>query len=299
MKKLFFLLLLFSTTAIAQTPYLGFDSHWEERCTFHESDYYHVENYVYEFRGDTIINNKTYFQLYRVGNDTGYSTIDTSWYVFTYDELTGFIREDTLSKIVYYVAKGINYEHILYDFSLSVGDTIPDSYGFSGCAPGNVISLDTFNFGGQLRKRLAFMNTTNAGPLRIFEGIAASCGLLGFMCLSWDGVTTCLKGFYNSTDTIRIVSCFSPVSVSEINSRKNNPIEVFPNPFTENFTIQIEEQFTSASYSVQNLSGKTIVASADFEKAKSEINLTGIIPGIYILRIVVDDKIFYHKIVSY
>jgi hypothetical protein len=301
MKKIFFSLLLITEAAFAQSPYLGFDSHWEERSTFQDMSggYYHIQNYIYEFRNDTIINSKTYYQLFRAGTDSVYSTFDQTWNVYLLDELTGFIREDTLTTIIYYVAKGINFEHLLYDFRLSVGDTIPYSYGFSNCGGGNVISLDTFYFDGQPRKRLAFMNMTNAGPLRIFEGIAASCGLLGFMCLSWDGVTTCLKGFYNATDTIRIVNCFSPVSVNEINSEKNNPVEVFPNPFTENFTVQIKEQFNLASYSIFSLSGTTIIANRPFDKSSPDINLKSTGPGIYFLKIVLDNEIFFEKLVSY
>jgi len=299
MKKLILLLILFSRSALGQTPYLGFDSHWEERSTFMDisGDYFHVENYVYEFRSDTIINSKTYYQLFRAGNDTGYSTFDQSWYVFSINQPAGFIREDSMTKRIYYIPVAQTYEYLLYDFSISAGDSIPDSYGFPGCDPGNVVSVDTFSFGIQPRKRLNFNTPNNIGHLIILEGIAANSGLLGFMCLAFDGISTCLKGFYNSTDTVRFVDCSSPVSIEEISDSRIK-VDVFPNPSFENLTIRIRTPFESASYCIMDLSGKIIMQTTNIENSFTEVNMHGVSAGIYILRIIANEKSCYLKIVS-
>ncbi|MBS1765483.1 MAG: T9SS type A sorting domain-containing protein [Bacteroidetes bacterium] len=97
------------------------------------------------------------------------------------------------------------------------------------------------------------------------ETECANCGLLGQMCLTWDGVTTCLNKFYNSTDTIIFLNCTnSPVNIPEVKS-ESDLIKIFPNPcytklfFNSRLNKVFFENFTDdVNINIYNILGKCI-----------------------------------------
>ncbi len=117
MRKNFLLLFfnLFVTGLFCQgsyKPFPGFMINYSHLQNFTQSDpapIGQISYNRYEINGDTIINGKHYSILY-----TGLGPYS----------INGFLRNDTLNKLVYKYYPVLGYEKVLYDFNLNVGDTI-------------------------------------------------------------------------------------------------------------------------------------------------------------------------------
>lgn len=87
------------------------------------------QKYVYylnTFKGDTMVNNLSYKKLWRYGL---YGTGNPA--ITTYSYVVALVREDTVARQVYQILKypiipSCGSEHIMYDFSLNIGDTLED-----------------------------------------------------------------------------------------------------------------------------------------------------------------------------
>jgi hypothetical protein len=126
---------------------------------------------------DTItINNKLYRKLYHLSSP---ATLN-----YTNKVLMGYLREDTILKKVYYKNHSAP-EIILYDFSLSVNDSISINFPSSSSLTGyyRVDSIKTRTEVGGQRKHFYFRkHVNNSDPTRyyfdIIEGIGSSYHLL-------------------------------------------------------------------------------------------------------------------------
>ncbi len=82
--------------------------------------------YLHTFNGDSIVNNNTYKKLMKYGLP-GFGTPA----ITTYSYLEALVREDTAARKVYQIltspiVPSCTSEHIMYDFSLNIGDTLED-----------------------------------------------------------------------------------------------------------------------------------------------------------------------------
>ncbi len=113
---------------------------------------------TYKMQGDTLINGILYKKV--VQNNINYAYL---------------LREDTISKRVYCKGDWGNYEYLLYDFNLQVGDTLDSN----GCSI--VISKSIEYFAGKYREKWIF-NTWDSTIC--YEGIGyLTSGVFYFRCL--------------------------------------------------------------------------------------------------------------------
>ena len=107
----------------------------------------------YSITGDTVISSAIYHKVWNEGiykKITGWtSSIDTG--AFSY--YAGAMREDTISKKVYFIPPSHSTEELMYDFSVNVGDTVR-SYLLGGDYYLRVATIDSILVGGQYRKKL-------------------------------------------------------------------------------------------------------------------------------------------------
>ncbi len=210
--------IMFSFTYVSKSQdYFSFPeedavwNHFFETCEGTKLDYYYSTYYALGLYGDTTINSLEYSKLYLL-EDSVYNSNA---------ELQGYIREDSLKR-VYYVGPNFwgHYEEdevLLYDFSVSVGDTI--DYGIW---EGTVIkSIDSVLIGDSYRKRFCVWENYDY----YIEGIGSTNGLLFPITdipvkvyTNWDLV--CFKHFnevlflgdsYNSCFPEFIVSNYFPL----------------------------------------------------------------------------------------
>lgn len=188
------------------------------------------------YNGDTIINNKVFHKLYQTMRNIFCSqVIEHTYYA-------GALREDTINKKVFAFNPGDDAEHLLYDFNLQTGDTLP----YSGGAIVDFIDTIVTNEG---IKRSRWNVTGGYYSSAVIEGIGGTHGLLSnSLLLEYPNVTMCFEG--DSKQTIYINdyfgygygycyvitdSCYY-LSTSKI---ELNELQVYPNPVKINAIIRL------------------------------------------------------------
>ncbi len=124
----FLLFLLFAQKiTVAQNQYVPMvkeGKYWfiSEKEIVSQKDKY----YIYSFKGDSIVNNLKYKMLikYRLAG-SGIPAITTNSYI------EALVREDSSARKVFQIltdpiVQSCSSEHIMYDFSISIGDTLED-----------------------------------------------------------------------------------------------------------------------------------------------------------------------------
>lgn len=226
-------------------------------------------------RGDTLINEIEYKKLFRrTFEDPNPNVITSQW-------LYGFLREDTLNKIVYALeleSLGCDFddqEYILFDFSYEVGDTSQlCSQGEQGeaCIVEDIYSDYLF---GNDRKIFQFGCSVD-----FIEGIGHLQGLLEspIMYLS-GGPSFYLQDYCLGTDE----EC--NVVYVKIDEKEHIPhYQVYPNPCRGYFFIQdISDLNEDVIFTVNDVIGKEVVSGEIPENSKFQINLKE--PGLYFLQI--------------
>ncbi len=233
-RKFKLILVLFALSATASLgkyfPLVVEGAVWGEKG----GSIFNTSIYQYRLSGDTVLNGEAYkilnsLNLYN-SNSNCYPWDNTQecnapivlkWNGVT--AVVGFLREDTLAKIVYFKKTKEDIERVLYDFNFEVGDTM----SFSG-VKSSVSSIDSILIGMENRKRVVFPSTgALLREVSFFEGIGSDCGLF-VDCYVFEGGTALLcykldgKVLYGDTN-----SCQDFVYTSVQHSPLKSSLKVF------------------------------------------------------------------------
>jgi hypothetical protein len=91
--------------------------------------------------------------------------------------------------------------------------------------------------------------------------------------------------------------CLNPGCTQSINEYgiRNQGIEIYPNPFTESFTLQMPEKIVDAEVYVFDMLGKQVMKTS-INSHRSSIPASGLEKGIYLIRVVTrDGEVFIGK----
>lgn len=241
-----------------------------------------VDTYNYNENGDTIIGLLTYKKIIKKGI---YSPVDImcnpySPAPYTNSTPSYFIR--SAGKQMYIIEPGSSSEELLYDFDLNVGDTLPASYTVPAGSIITVTAIDSISTPFGYRKRFQL----SSASAYLYEGIGSSAGFVEEINLLFLSGTRDLLCF--SLNDISYIpttgsSCNMLVGIAE--ELASVAIAVFPNPFSNSTTIQLNQQLNSASLKVYNSSGAKI-KSLSFSGATVEIERNNLSEGIYYYQIV-------------
>lgn len=269
------------------------------------NDWYIGDNY-YSVKPPTKGNNATQGNL-NAQSGHYYTTADTTFNSVVYKQVhhnffnnlsyTGALREDTLTKQVFFVPMDSTSEILLYDFSLGVGDSVYlyEYHSVQSSYESGWYKVDSTTTGTEktmyLCNRLNYINpaTGKKYVLVWVEGAgsknhvfypylqnATTYGPFSFTCNVYnetvltckytDGVKiyfdTCVYNNVNMIGASHIDSCSYtlPGAVEEINKR--NGICVFPNPVVNEFNIKFENPYTEVEEValLDLVSGKRICA---------------------------------------
>lgn len=225
------ILLLLSVEAKSQAyTYLPFpDSNvvWEMRIYHGAQGTTWATNSSVTISGDTIINNFTYHKIGGLG-----------------------LREDSAKKIYYIELENTGLgESLLYDFSLSLGDTMDLRYPTSWVVTFKVANIDTVTYLGTPRRRLHLTSQYNVDDW--IEGIGSTHGPLGILqqrFYDWCNGTTLCQSIQNDIITFQnsYTYCSSITSIPEHDF--NVLITISPNPSTTSFTIQLSTPPPTQTY---------------------------------------------------
>lgn len=263
------------------------NSEWSEYYTLYEE----IESYnkLVLFDQDTLINGIVYHKLFL--SHSAVATLENS-------VCLGAIREDSTRKVYFYkfdtdypytFMPKLLYsrnEIVLYDFGVSVGDTIQDEVeDFIDWRLMHVSDVDTLLYGNALRKVFYF-----SGIKRLFwiEGIGGAFGLLfnlyynnlvvsnNLICVHQNG--NLIYSDFNTFD-----ECIPQFVKDDVPILPNTEISVFPNPVT-NSKICFDH-FNFETLQFYTLEGK-LVQTINIENQNSfECDVSGFEKGIYIYKL--------------
>ena len=295
MKRLltFIVFIGFYQTSFSQSyiPVIELNKFWDQSnedgydpCSF--------SPYRYEFiEGDSIINGFSYrlSKAYPLIGNQGPGTMTCPPYLAdTNFVLFACLREDTLARKVYIYDEFSNpKDQLLYDFTLSIGDTLKSDYA----GQGTVLILDTIEIvtleNGEARRKYVF----NEDWISYMEGIGGSNGLFLPLYMPESNGTTlyCVKK--NGEDL------FGTICNTVFVGIKNEPeisISIFPNPATEIINIDLKTRFYSQSIQFELFDLKGIkILTKEITISRNSISLKDIIPGFYIFRVMTEMNLYY------
>lgn len=228
-----------------------------------------------KFQGDTTLGLYTYKKVWV--DETGWGP----WSLF------GSIREDAMKK-VYLVYSYTTIERLLYDFNVTVGDSI---YLMDGVHPYVLDSTGTFTLNtGELRKSYMFHSTIPGYPCTEtwVEGIGSLtfgvlhsgfCGMVGDqpnMLCTWENDT--LKYHWDYPE------CFIYTGID--NHSEDEPgISLYPNPASDRITIKVNNIQKELNVTVSSMKGEKLLQQTFMNQAEVQMDLNTLAKGIYLVKI--------------
>ena len=243
-----------------------------------------TEHYTIEMTGDTIINTNSYHKLEVFFVDSTYigfcNKIDRVGY-------QAAIREDTAQRKAYIVLPDSSDEQLLYDFNLTVGDTVK---GYLSLTNDTVISIDSVLVNNSYHKRW-YLNAPYS--VYLVEGVGTNYGLIqpfsnipdqtdySINCMNVNGITI-------YPDTLN--NCQRITSIEKVNLG-SNPYNVYPNPSSGLITIALNKQGIKTLL-LWSAAGKVV---RELSTAKKEIQLNDLESRVYFLSIIDSNNISENK----
>lgn len=295
MKKLLFLLTISTlnfNSVKAQTNVYHFfpdsNAFWQFEHVNYINPPYYLDQTRYGLNGDTLIGSYNYTKLYSLFDSTLTSTYSTYY---------AALREE--NKKVYTIFNGSSAEYLLYDFNLSVGDTI--HYNYSGTFARVLASIDSvLLLDGAYRKRFNFNGAgSSAGPDVVIEGIGSNVGVglfepfVASQCTCADGYDfTCFKQNDTALYVVnpRCNRCFCE-KLTGINNIKQLTAKISPNPFKTQTTLQTDEILINATLILSNSLGQIVKQIKNVNGQTITIQRDNLPNGIYFINITEGNKI--------
>lgn len=240
---------------------------------------FHFQPYVLtnEVIKDTIINNLQYAKIEE--NSSGFGNNYIQYF---------YLRNDTANKKFYAFLN--NVDSLIYDFDLSIGDTM---ISFEPIDISIVDSINLKDYYGIIRKEY------REGIPKLIEGIGSLHGLIFYY----------LNIFFENTRDLKCVkyqgnTLFGDTS-SSCNLTLTNPkydkiedLKLYPNPANDYIMIDFSSQMQN-NYEIKlmDLLGNTLIQSICTED-KTKISLQGLNNQLYILQVKYKDKTQQYKILK-
>lgn len=310
MKKYIFIVLLLCTLTtvysqtVTYTPIPLRNTVWVDKLSS-MTNYYQL---LQTKNSDTIISGKTYSQIEEVIHNEPY---------------LGGIRNDTAGRKVYFIEKGKTKEYLMYDFSLSVGDTAKSVFVLNGSISDTanyvVTNLTAIWDGTKFRKGIVgryFKGTFVSYRTVVWiEGIGSQTGLLPypylFVCPDQDLICfqtdTALynEDFYHA-DTLKkttsLSTCadylaFYTLSMEEVTAQKDG-IVIFPNPsYNHSAVVAIPDAKDVQSIIVTDVQGRILQQQNYYSQPSIHLDLNNLNSGMYIVQIQQKNKVISKKLI--
>jgi hypothetical protein len=255
-----------------------------------------------------------YNEKYFVDGDSTYNAYNYKKYYFTNDSIvtTGsffaLLRDDTINNKVFSIAAGNTQEHLLYDFSLKLNDTVsvyPISFLFwSGRILVKVDLIDSIFLGSNYHKRLkvsgVYQNTWYDEYW--IEGIGSTMGLFNsgitgivafdiyyptLLCFEKDGVTLYSNPYFNDCYEIYPVGITAPDMAFRLT--------IYPNPTNSSMVIDSDSKIDS--YQILSATGKILLKGQVGLKSFT-LDISDLPQGIYLVTLKTHKGLLVKKIVK-
>lgn len=257
------------------------------------------EQYRYErlalTEEDTIIYGKSYKKLY--------SFTEREFDIETATFVCG-IRENE-NKQVFVASYHNQQEFLLYDFSLTEGDSILAESNGEYDLYFNVTDVDTIDCNGVERRKIT-LQFYNYAWVTWIEGIGNIEGLL----MDWRSYTMamdpmpnvrlrcyeyneeCLYSDFSFDESI--YDCYTPLYTGLENNEFENEVSVYPNPAKER--LYINTSLPIKELTICNLLGQEIQKYNNLETTSS-IDISGLKEGVYFVKLSTEKGVYATKII--
>ncbi len=225
------------------------------------------DNYELFLDGDTTIGSHVYSKIYRLGYfaeyllsmypftcESGCTNYDPQFYGNIY---VGGLRQDIPGRKVYFhPAESGAQDTLLYDFNLSVGDYLSQTYN-NETMTNMVSSIDSVLIGTEYHTRYWLDYEQQHEYIAIIEGIGSTYGLLFALRppFEFTNQLVCVKINSNPVypDTETICSLNEIGEVEQIFS-----FSVSPNPVETSALLQVSPEFANVELVIYNESGQEV-----------------------------------------
>ena len=286
---LLFFLIIVSINSQEYFPFPSSGAIWNHNIVNSENAPYISYRYRLGIIGDTIINSKEYSKVYQ---------LDGLELDILEAEYVGAIREEN-KKIYAITLYNGEPELLLYDFDVEIGDII-NSNSIEGyiSEPLEVLDIEEIELlDGTIRKKL------NVGADYWIEGIGGLAGLFApitAMPLNW--TSQWLKCFHHNeidvyiddyTSSLDCEFCFCALDIPSF--ELSNIIQVYPNPFTNEFHLNVE---TNGDFDIKIYNSEGVIVT-HFENFSSDvINFEKFSSGIYLILLLDNNRLYSKKIMK-
>jgi Secretion system C-terminal sorting domain len=178
-------------------------------------------------------------------------------------------------------------ETLLYDFSLSIGDTLTSTYNYGD--NNTILDIDSVLVGSNYHKRFLLGqmgwngNTTPDTTYAIIEGVGSTTGFLGMIVRPFENFTT-LECFTHDTQQYPSgVIC--PINVGMEEQQGKPMFSVYPNPMSDKLTVMLPK-FSKDAVRIEllDLSGR-IILTENTSQPQMVVNVAGLPVGMYWVRV--------------
>ena len=289
----YFLIFCFAIVSLySQTQSIDPSSVWRVNSSIWDVNIRY--NYFFKdfIEGDTSLNSIQYFKIYK----SGYVYVDWipyPFYSYFEHEFHGYLREENHKWYTFENGR----DTLLYDFTLSVNDTVYSAYTDFIYHPLIVTSIDSVLINNEYEKRFQLNNEVGEGTQYIIEDIGASSGLFENMVFfEWESELVCfaLDGVSVWGETTE--DCDLSVGIKD-NNFPEGQFTVFPNPSTGIFWLKCPSQFDIQQLEVYTANGRIIPTSFSRGNHFTDIDLGSVQPGIYFLRVISDEEVRFLKLI--
>ncbi|MGB3870202.1 MAG: T9SS type A sorting domain-containing protein [Flavobacteriales bacterium] len=234
----------------------------------------------YYMAGDTVIDGNGY----KIIDQSVSSDYESCSCGIPGDVGEGFLRENLVTRKVYWRFPGSTADTLLYDFTLELGDTLRGLYGNTGlCSQAifTVQSIDSVLVGSGYRRRVNFSDIDIApcNPTSIIEGVGATTGLTSCYAgptsfgIRLECFTVGDSLFYSALCGPDLAACGElPLGIAANGQSRKPDVAALPNPSIGLFHFgQAVEQII-----VYNAQGKLL-----FQQHGKDVDLSAFPPGLY------------------
>lgn len=245
--------------------------------------------------GDTIINQKLYNKLFLIENDSTLNINRMTYYAA--------IRENN-NKQIFVKLIGKDFETLIYDFGLTIGDTIISNAttGYLGTNTSVITNIDSIKIkDNTFRKRFEI----SGGFYEYWiEGIGSVGGLLRPITdipsrnQYWP-ILVCLKQNNNVKYLWdNAITCFCQMATSTENYKKpNRDFRIYPNPSSNTIFIETDIPLGMSIIKIINSNGE-LVWTNSFDSFPIELDLNDKPSGLYLIQVIYGDITYTEKIIK-
>ncbi len=259
-------------------------------------------SYSFVLDGDTIIGQYTYHKL-SIPYDTSWSPETNCPPFFFPIGYIGGIRQDTVSRKVFFIDFSHSAEELLYDFTLQVGDSVKGLLASFPCAIVSEIDSVLCSDGWRKRWKYDSGNFTEA-----IEGIGTMNGLIETVCIILGGHGSTVQCFSQNGQTIYPDSSYhcniidGVIEFQSSTAGSDFQIQIIPNPASSELTIS-SKQYAIDQIEIYNILGEQIYSAVVANRQPLTVLPITIgselFPsGIYFVKAVAGEKVLFSKVVK-